>query len=172
MIGGMEIPSLDPFLDYWRSIHGRTRRVIELIPAEHFETPDRDGAWSLGDLTRHLALLERWMFVETIHGRPSRYRGCSRKHAEGREATLALYDALHEASRALVASLGDAGLRRRCTTPGGATLSVWKWLRAMIEHESHHRGQIYLRLGQLGVATPPLFGLTAEEVAARSLEDS
>jgi uncharacterized damage-inducible protein DinB len=38
----------------------------------------------------------------------------------------------------------------------------------MCEHEVHHRGQIYLMLGLLEVATPPLFGLTSEEVRERS----
>ncbi|HSS79513.1 MAG TPA: DinB family protein [Thermoanaerobaculia bacterium] len=33
----------------------------------------------------------------------------------------------------------------------------------------HHRGQIYLMLGILGVPTPPLYGLTSEEVLARSV---
>ena len=39
-----------------------------------------------------------------------------------------------------------------------------EWLRAMLEHESHHRGQLYLMLTMIGVETPPLFGLTSEEV--------
>ncbi len=38
----------------------------------------------------------------------------------------------------------------------------------MIEHEIHHRGQIYLYLAMLDVPTPPLYGLTEEEVKARS----
>ena len=38
----------------------------------------------------------------------------------------------------------------------------------MVEHEVHHRGQIYLMLNMLGVATPPLFGLTSEQVRDRS----
>jgi len=36
------------------------------------------------------------------------------------------------------------------------------------EHEVHHRGQIYLMLGMLGIPTPPLYGLTSEEVRERS----
>jgi len=39
----------------------------------------------------------------------------------------------------------------------------------MVEHEVHHRGQIYLMLNLLDVPTPPLFGLTSEEVRARSI---
>ena len=38
----------------------------------------------------------------------------------------------------------------------------------MVEHEIHHRGQIYLYLAVLGVPTPPLYGLTEEQVLARS----
>ena len=57
---------------------------------------------------------------------------------------------------------------RKCTTPAGIPMTTWKWLRAMVEHEVHHRGQIYLMLGMLGVETPPLYGLTEEEVRERS----
>ena len=37
----------------------------------------------------------------------------------------------------------------------------------MIEHEAHHRGQIYFMLGMLQVPTPPLYGLTEPEIIAR-----
>jgi uncharacterized damage-inducible protein DinB len=55
---------------------------------------------------------------------------------------------------------------------GGASLAVWKWLRAMVEHEVHHRGQLYLMLGMIGVETPPIFGLTSEQVRERSTATS
>jgi uncharacterized damage-inducible protein DinB len=57
----------------------------------------------------------------------------------------------------------------RSPTPAGTTISTWKWARAMIEHEAHHRGQIYMLLGLLDVSTPPLFGLTEDEVRTRSV---
>ena len=34
----------------------------------------------------------------------------------------------------------------------------------MVEHEIHHRGQLYMYLSLLDVKTPPIFGLTSEEV--------
>lgn len=94
----MEIRSIGSFLEYWRTIRGRTRRVVACIP------PDQT----------------------------------------------------------------DADLERKCLTPAGTPITTWKWLRAMVEHEAHHRGQIYLMLGLLNVPTPPLYGLTSEEVQARS----
>ncbi|MGH7679089.1 MAG: DinB family protein [Gemmatimonadaceae bacterium] len=70
--------------------------------------------------------------------------------------------------RAIFSALTDEQLNGRCTTPACTPITTWKWLRAMFEHEAHHRGQIYLMLGIRGVQTPPIFGLTSEEVAARS----
>lgn len=37
----------------------------------------------------------------------------------------------------------------------------------MTEHEIHHRGQIYFCLSMLDVPTPPLYGLTSEQVIER-----
>ncbi len=65
-------------------------------------------------------------------------------------------------------SLGTAALARKVTTPAGTPITLWKWLRAMTEHEAHHRGQLYLMLAMRGVATPPIYGLTSEEVKAMS----
>ena len=76
---------------------------------------------------------------------------------------------LHAESTDIFSRLTPEDLQRKCTTPGAAPITVWKWLRLMTEHEIHNRGQIYLYLGMLGVATPPLYGLTSEQVRARSV---
>ena len=39
----------------------------------------------------------------------------------------------------------------------------------MVEHEAHHRGQLYLYLALLHVPTPPLYGPSSEQVRERSL---
>jgi uncharacterized damage-inducible protein DinB len=60
--------------------------------------------------------------------------------------------------------LTDRDLDRKCRPPGDGQITLWKWLRALLEHEIHHRGPVYGYFGLLGVPTPPLFGLTSEEV--------
>jgi hypothetical protein len=57
---------------------------------------------------------------------------------------------------------------RTCSAADGASIKVWKWLRSMIEHEIHHRGQIYIYLSLLETPGPPLYGLTSEQVQERS----
>jgi uncharacterized damage-inducible protein DinB len=165
----MEIRSVQQFLDYWDGFRARTRRVVICIPPERIEWTFRAGTFTLGDLVRHLAAIERYMFAETVAGRPSRYAGCGRDLADGYDAVLAYLDRLDVETRAIVGGLSDEDLERKCQTPAGTPITTWKWLRSMCEHEAHHRGQIYLMLNMLEVATPPLYGLTSEEVRARSV---
>ena len=164
----MQITTIAPFLDYWRGFRGRTRRVALVIPPERLEWSLAPGKWTFGDLVRHLAGIERDMYAENVHGRPSRYAGHGRELADGYDAVLAFYDRLHEESLAIFRALDAEALGRKCLTPAGTPITTWKWLRAMVEHEAHHRGQIYLMLALRGVPTPPLYGLTSEEVRARS----
>ena len=164
----MEITTVSRFLEYWDNLRGRTRRVVACIPPDRLEWTHRAGSFTLGDLVRHLATIERYMYAETVAGRPSRYQGCGRELADGYDTVLAYLDRMDRESRDIIGRLGDADLLRKCQTPAGVAITTWKWLRAMCEHEVHHRGQIYLMLGMLGVSTPPLFGLTSEEVRARS----
>jgi hypothetical protein len=75
---------------------------------------------------------------------------------------------MHSESVAIFAALSDEQLRAKVETPAGIPITAWKWLRAMVEHEVHHRGQIYAWLGILEIPAPPLYGLTSEEVLERS----
>ena len=165
----MEIRSVTQFLEYWESVRARTSRVVACIPPARLEWTFRSGTFTLGDLVRHLATIERYMYAETVAGRPSRYQGCGRELADGLPAVLEFFNRLDVEAKAIIGSLSDEDLARKCETPAGVPITTWKWLRAMIEHEVHHRGQIYLMLSMLEVPTPPLYGLTSEEVRARSV---
>jgi len=164
----MEVTRIASFLDYLDRVHERTRRVVRLVGAADLEWRAGPDRFSPGDLIRHLAGIERFMWAETVHGRPSTYPGHARELADGLGATLKYYDTLHADSRALFAQLSDERLAEKCQTPAGSPITVGKWLRAMLEHEAHHRGQLYFILGLRGVSTPPIYGLTSEDVLARS----
>ena len=164
----MEVLRVAAFLDYFDRVHERTRKVVDCVGEPDLEWVAAPGRFTAGETIRHLAGIERFMYAETVHGRRTRYPGHGAHLAPGLAATREYYDRLHAESRALFAALTDDRLTEKCQTPGGIPITVGKWLRAMIEHEVHHRGQLYFILGLRGVATPPIFGLTAEEVLARS----
>jgi len=164
----MEIRTIGPFLDYLKNVRERTMRVARCIPPDKIEWTYAPGKFTLGDLLRHIATVERYMWAETVSGRPSRYISHGAELASGYDNVLRFMEKLHAESVELFAHLSDEELQKKCTTPDGAPITKWKWLRLMVEHEIHHRGQIYLYLAILGVPTPPLYGMTSEQVRARS----
>ncbi len=167
----MEIATVDQFLPYYEKIRGRTNRIIKSIPPEHIEWTYKEGKFTLGDLIRHLATIERYMYAENAQFKPSKYARCGSDLASGYNDILEFFNRLHEESIEIFSTLTPDDLQKKCVTPGGVSITLWKWLRAMVEHEIHHRGQIYMYLGILGVETPPIYGLTAEEVEERSKSD-
>jgi uncharacterized damage-inducible protein DinB len=156
----MEITTTSNFLHYYRRIKERTLKVVRLIPAAQLEFRLRPNTFSIGDLARHIILIERDMYIPNILGQKSRYKGCG----PDLESILHLYTTTMAKMEETLTEQSVEWLNEKCKTPVGTPIRRWKWLRAMIEHEVHHRGQLYQLLGQVGVSTPPIFQLTSEEV--------
>ena len=164
----MEIHNPDAFLEYLDKVHQRTLRVVRAIPPDNLEWSFAEGKFTLGDLVRHMGAIERYMFGETVQGKPSRYRGCSKDLADGLDEVARFKQTMDHETEEIIRALGEEGMTRKCSTPDGASITVWKWLRLMVEHEIHHRGQLYIYLAMLNAPTPPLYGLTSEQVIERS----
>jgi uncharacterized damage-inducible protein DinB len=164
----VEIRSVDEFLRYFDNVRRRTRAVVECIPEDRMDWAPAEGRFTPADLVRHIAATERWMWAENVQGRPSRYPGHGPELARTKTEVLELLDRLHADSVEIISRLTPEQLSAKCATVGGIDITVWKWLRLMIEHEIHHRGQLYEMLGRIGVETPPLYGLREPEVKARS----
>jgi uncharacterized damage-inducible protein DinB len=167
----MEFQTIEPFLKYFASVRERTMRVARCIPPEKIEWTFAAERFTLGDLLRHLALTERYLWGENVQGNPSKYKAHGTEFADGYENVLSFVGRMHAESLEIFGRLTDADLQKKCKTPDGAAITTWKWLRLMIEHEVHHRGQIYIYLSLLGVPAPPLYGLTSEQVRERATAD-
>jgi uncharacterized damage-inducible protein DinB len=166
----MEITSIKPFLDYYARIRERTNRLLKVIQPEHLDFTYMQGKFTIADEIRHIAAIERFMFAETIAGRKSAYPGCGKELADGYENILKYFNDRHLESVEIFSCLSNEDLVRKCVTPDNTEIVIWKWLRALVEHEIHHRGQLYIYLNLLKIKTPPMFGLTAEEVQERSIK--
>lgn len=164
----MEIHSIDSFLKYFSNIRERTMRLARCVPRDKTEWSFALGKFTTGDLLRHIAVTERYLFADAIESVPSRYTTHGPELAAGLDNILAFMELLHGESMAIFGKIADADLKRKVRNVGGVEIPIDKWLRSMTEHEIHHRGQLYVYLGILGAQTPPLFGLTSEEVRARS----
>jgi len=163
----VEIHTIQPFLQYFGNIRERTMRVARCVPPDKVEWSYAPGKFTLGDLLRHIAVTERYLFAENVQGKPSRYTTHGKEWADGLDNVLALMERLHGESMAVFEKLTDADLQNKCVSVAGTGVVIWKLLRSMVEHEIHHRAQLYTYLGVLDVSTPPLYGLTSEEVRSR-----
>lgn len=162
------IENVTSFAQYWSNARARTMRVLDLLPESELEWTFGAGHFTFGDLFRHLAGIERYMYAENARGNPSRYPGHTASLAAGIAGVRAYMDQCHNESVTIFRGLSDDDLQRKCLTPAGKPITVWKWLRAMVEHEAHHRGQLYLMASLRSISIPPLYGLTEEQVAERS----
>jgi len=160
----------EDFLTNFEQVRGRTMGVVRAIPPDKVEWTCRPGEFTLGDLARHIATTERFIFAECANGRPSKYKGCGRDLADGLENVIAFMDRMHAESMDIFRGMTDEDFLKKGTSPEGKPVTAWRLLRAMLEHEAHHRGQMYVYLGILGVATPSLFGLNERQVKTLSAQ--
>src|SRR4051812_49265219 len=134
----MEITSVRSFLDYYERVRERTNRLIRAVPREHLDFTYKQGKFTIGDQIRHIATIERFMYGETISGRQSAYPGCGKELADGYDNVIKYFNELHLETIEIISQFSDEDLNRKCLTPANAEITIWKWLRAMIEHEIHH----------------------------------
>src|SRR5262245_4856076 len=92
---------------YFEKIRARTLRVADCIPEDRLEWTWAPGKFTLGDVLRHLAGIERDMYAENAQCRPSRYSGCGRELADGMAAVRAYVDRCH------AEEIGRASCRER-----------------------------------------------------------
>lgn len=164
----MEIKDINTFLEYFEKVRERTLKVIKVIPRDKINWTYKEGKFTFADIIRHLATIERFMYAENAQFKPSCYPGHGKELAESYEEVMEFFNRSHSEAMNIFSKLTTDDLEKKCSTPAGIPITLWKWLRAMVEHEIHHRGQIYLYLGMLDIVTPPIYGLTSEEVKERS----
>ena len=167
----MQISNVQSFLEYFSKIRERTMRVVACIPPDKIEWRAAEGKFTLGDVARHIAATERNVFAECACGGRNRYAGCGCELAVGCGEVLRFMERMHGESMNMLAKLSDDQLQKKCLSADGSPMTTWKLLRSMVEHEVHHRGELYAYLGVLGVSVPPLYGLTSEqlrEIASRT----
>ena len=65
----MEIKSIKAFLSYYHKTRETTLKVIQAIPKDKINWSYMPGKFTIGDLVRHVAAIERWIFAEVAMGK-------------------------------------------------------------------------------------------------------
>jgi uncharacterized damage-inducible protein DinB len=115
----------------------------------------RDGLWSLGTVARHIANAEegwfRYVVTRERDGWPAEYTAEDYPTVESVKALLA---EVHARTEAYLAAADVADLDRVVKAPWGPEIPLRWIVWHVLEHEIHHRGEIFLMLGLLGMEAP------------------
>ena len=166
------ISDVASFLRYFDGIHTRTVRDVAALPpeAERWRPPpstEGEASWGLPEIVRHIAEARRffagaflgtgWIWEAWPGPLESREDWVPALERSRDELAVALAEAPDEQLRAKVPMLDDPD----------RTLSAWRTLMMMAEHEVHHRSQVATYAGLNGWPVHQIFGRTNEWVVAK-----
>jgi uncharacterized damage-inducible protein DinB len=163
------ITDIASYLRFFDSVRRRTERDVAALPPEAaaWRPPAVTGeaGWSIGDIVGHIGG-SRLYFA-------SAYRGdgwISTPPAVDRADQRTWLPWLQSSADQFVALIRDTPsewLTRRIEMIDTAgSLSGWRMLMMMLEHEVHHRSQIDTYAGLQGWPVPDIFERSAETIAS------
>jgi uncharacterized damage-inducible protein DinB len=164
------ITDVGAYLRFFDGVRRRTERDIAALPpaAAAWRPPQIAGerGWSIGDIVGHVGV-SRIYFANAYRNegwvwpKPECDPNDQRTWLPWLTASAARYVEL-------LKDTPNGWLTRRIDmidTPG-ATLSGWRLLMMMVEHEVHHRSQIDAYAGLQGWPVPDIFNRSAEAISA------
>ena len=160
----MEITNTDSFLRYYEKTREVTVKVIAVIPHDKMDWSYMPGKFTIGDLVRHIAAIERNVFAEIAIGNKPNYKGCGKELADGYQNVVTYFNEMHLQSTKIFGSLDDGRLKEKIKSVDGKEIELGNFLRALLVHEIHHRAALCIYLNLLGVETPSIIGLKEEQV--------
>lgn len=160
------ITSIDAFLRYFDAVHRRAMRDVAALPpeADGWTPPSGSGehAWSINALIGHMAG-SRLYFASAYRG--DGWISPPAPDVSSRERWLPALEHSAARLRETLAGTPDAWLQRKVEMiDTEASLSGWRVLMMMVEHDIHHRSQIDTYGGLNGWDVPDIYGRTAETI--------
>ena len=165
------ITDIASYLRFFDSVRRRTERDVAALPPEAAAwkappaTTGEGAGWSIGDIVGHIGG-SRLYFASAFRGEgwvltpPEIDRADQQTWLPWLQASAARFVALMQ-------DTPPEWLTRKVEmidTPG--SLSGWRLLMMMLEHEVHHRSQIDTYAGLQGWPVPDIFGRSAESIDA------
>jgi uncharacterized damage-inducible protein DinB len=164
------ITDVESYLRFFDSVRRRTERDVAALPPEAaaWRPPAASGeaGWGIGELVGHIGAT-RLYFASAYRGEGWIWEK-TEADPDDQAGWLPWLKTSGERFAALLEDTPRGWLDRRIEmidTPG-QTLSGWRLLMMMLEHEVHHRSQIDSYAGLQGWPVPDIFGRSAESIDA------
>ena len=152
--------------------HDASRRVIERVSDDMLGWKPHEKSWTSLELATHIANLVSWgamiLTTEELDFGSEEMQNWSPPSADTVADVLALLDRNVATVKGILEGMSDADLETTWTMRSGdqvfsADPRVFAFIRWVLSHQSHHRGElvVYLRLNDQPV--PGIFGPSADE---------
>jgi uncharacterized damage-inducible protein DinB len=141
---------------HWADVRQGLIQALDQLKDDQLAFRPREGLWSLHETVCHIAGSEDgWLRCFVNHELNSWEEADYKPAAYPTTASLkALLCEVHARIEAIYAEDGDRKLAETVELPWGAKVSHEWAIWHVLEHEIHHRGEIYLMLGLLGMEAP------------------
>ena len=148
--------AMDVFF-HWAQVRGELLQALDRLDDAQLDFVPGPGLWSVGDTVRHIANAEEGWFR---YGVERQYEEWPPAYSAADYPTVAAIKQLladvHAQTEAYLAPLTWEDLETVIETPWGRKRPL-KWIVwHVIDHEIHHRGEVFLMLGLMGVAAPDI----------------
>jgi uncharacterized damage-inducible protein DinB len=144
------------FVQYFLAHRSVTIELINKIEKEHYDYKPTPTSMPAKDLVTHM-LFAFYSFAKTAKsGDPTLFR---EKIEETETDLRKLAEMYTEKTKSLLESLTDEDFDRMLdlTAIFGAQMSVAQFLQLAMDHEIHHKGQLFVYVREMGHTELPLF---------------
>lgn len=150
---------VEDFLAEWKGASAGTLKAIQAVPTEKMDVAIVEGHNSLAWLAWHL------VSVNSAFGQFAGLQipgpGKEMPQPNTMEEIAKYYEQIQQAYTAEVAKLTDEQLLEEVSFFGNPMLRG-QLLRVLIDHQTHHRGQMTVLIRQAGLTVPAIMGPTKE----------
>ena len=150
----MSYSETERFIRNWNRIHKETAQVLAVAPDDKLDWRPADGLFTLRELMRHMPETESDVVRTVLAG--TMQKGELDLSTAGVEEMVRAYQASHERLAAEVANLTLEQLNEEIEAYG-RRMRRRVLLQSMLEHEIHHRGQLYTYYRLAGIKPPKLY---------------
>lgn len=161
--------TIKTFETEWKSVAETTLKMMRALTDESLNQPVSDGHRTLGRIAWHIAMTLPEMagqtgldFGDYDHKQP--VPKTAKEIAEAYEKLSGMV-----AERAKL-DWTDAGMLEKLEMYG-ETMPRGAWVRGMVNHEIHHRGQLTVLMRQAGLTVPGIYGPAKEEWTTYGMEE-
>jgi uncharacterized damage-inducible protein DinB len=151
----MTSPETESLVKNWNRVHRQTARVLAAAPNDKLDWKPGDNMFTLRELITHIPEAEAEIVSLALSGNMQKV---TLDLAGASVAEIVVkFDSSHDRLVAEVAKLSLDQLNEKVEAFGSVMRRV-VLLRALIEHEIHHRGQLFAYLRLAGIEPPSLYG--------------